>query len=494
MTTITPSFAIVRPCASTRDVQGSRPLDEIIAEIADELSTGLVWVVGGPGSGKSTALAHLKAIFEGDERLIFLDEPFLDERIEPSKRHLLVAATSRVPKCAGIVVRLQHWGVDELIEYMLGTNHDMCRSVIERLGSAATRPWSPQIACVVLDRFRSNALLADPAAAFVEEIQAGLPSPFQRKAAANLCLAILVGNQDFAWSASDLLAEIGCPNNIRALLRHPCVQLPLAADWLMSVLALRNPCRDLAWSLPRELVELVGERSRTEPQALACLNRLLRSRHAKAVHPMAASILLRANPDWRPSDKHGAHWRLSGGLFHEVDWTGVQLPHADLREAEFSNAVLRDANMEAAIAIAARFDGAALDGARLIGIHASRADFRNSSLKGAKMSISDFTHATFAGANLTGVSLVKSDLSAADLTEACFTGADLLVRSSPGPCYAIPTFQTLCSPRQFSPKQTCDGQFFREPALTARICRTLKWKISPLTTLASRMPNFSMPI
>src|SRR5262249_23368298 len=140
MATITPSLAIVRPRATARNEDGPRPLDEIIAEIADELSTGIVWVVGGPGSGKSTALAHLEAVFAEDDRLAFLDEPLLEDLGDKSEIRLVVAASCSSPKRKGIFLRLHHWGLDELVEYVLQVKRTDCNSVMARLGKHAAGP------------------------------------------------------------------------------------------------------------------------------------------------------------------------------------------------------------------------------------------------------------------------------------------------------------------------------------------------------------------
>ena len=45
------------------------------------------------------------------------------------------------------------WGMDELIEYLLATHHEVCGSVIERLGAAAHYRWLPAVASIVLERF-----------------------------------------------------------------------------------------------------------------------------------------------------------------------------------------------------------------------------------------------------------------------------------------------------------------------------------------------------
>ena len=75
MSDIVPAFAVVRPRSTRAGSPDPQPLEEMVAELADEGVHGAIPLVGPPGSGKSTALAHLAAIFGYDDRLIFLDEP-----------------------------------------------------------------------------------------------------------------------------------------------------------------------------------------------------------------------------------------------------------------------------------------------------------------------------------------------------------------------------------------------------------------------------------
>jgi hypothetical protein len=136
MPSVTPNFAIVRPRVVAAGTDETRPLDEVVAELADELASGLVRITGPCGSGKSSALAHLAAVFGGDNRLVFLDEPSQDE-LDRCPETALIVATMPRDAGRGLELRLEPWGQDELIEYLLARRHDACSTVIRRLGGAA---------------------------------------------------------------------------------------------------------------------------------------------------------------------------------------------------------------------------------------------------------------------------------------------------------------------------------------------------------------------
>ena len=161
MPAVVPEFAVVRPRVAVTATGESWLLDELIAELADELGSGLVRITGESGSGKTSALAHLAAVFAGDNRLVFLDEPSQEELANCGK-DAFVVATMPSGKGQGIELALQQWSQDDLIEYLLAKRAKACGSVIARLGVAARRLWVPQVATVVLDRFAADASLTAP--------------------------------------------------------------------------------------------------------------------------------------------------------------------------------------------------------------------------------------------------------------------------------------------------------------------------------------------
>ena len=85
-------------------------------------------------------------------------------------------------------------------------------------------------------------------------------------------------------------------------------------------------------------------------------------------------------------------------------FVAIDLP-GHLREADFADCVLREADMSNSICDAATFAGADLGGADLTNCRAAGANFTNADLSGAIVAGADFRFAVFTGADLTGVDL-----------------------------------------------------------------------------------------
>jgi energy-coupling factor transporter ATP-binding protein EcfA2 len=293
MPTATPAFATVRPRVVVATTGDSRLLDEVIAELAEELSSGLVRITGSSGSGKSTALNHVAAICAHDERMIFLDEP-TQEELDSCPDDRLVVATMLGGAKRGIELTLEPWGQDELIEYLLHAHRDACSSVIARLGPAAHWTWMPEVACIVLERFVSDKLLNDPHAALMQHVREQLSSKKLNISVERYCLAVLIGRGQNIETSILKLLKAGCPHDVRKLVRHEMVQLPLAAECLMAALA-DGKYADLQSRLPVELIELVGRRLQMNESVLLRLSSHLHSSQIEAAYGMAASLLLAAD-------------------------------------------------------------------------------------------------------------------------------------------------------------------------------------------------------
>jgi energy-coupling factor transporter ATP-binding protein EcfA2 len=326
MSDIAPAFAVVRPRATRAGSLDPRPIEDVVAELADQRPHGAVPLVGPPGSGKSTALAHLAAAFGDDKRLIFLDEPSVEEierHLAEANAHpdaLLIFSAPPTKARRAYEISLAPWGFDELIEYLLAEHRHACGSVIQRLGPAARRLWSPRLATIVLD-------------------------VRLRQAVRVYCLTLLLKG---AVPLEDVFLQqvhAECGDVVRPLLRHPTVQLPLAADrvaWTLST----GSTVELKQPLPADLVEAVAARCGNDTNAVIHLRKLLRSGPEDNKHAMAASILLAVDPTWTPHSRPYGVWKLRGGYFSGARWPRVNLAGAALDRADFS-----DAHLNAAIAM-----------------------------------------------------------------------------------------------------------------------------------------------
>ena len=67
--------------AISSDLGNALPLEDASLELLGR-SAGAIEIVGGPGSGKTTALAHLAAVIPANYKAVFLDEPPLASVIE----------------------------------------------------------------------------------------------------------------------------------------------------------------------------------------------------------------------------------------------------------------------------------------------------------------------------------------------------------------------------------------------------------------------------
>src|SRR5262249_36572558 len=157
----------------------------------------------------------------------------------------------------------------------------------------------PQLACIVMDRFANDYELHDVTDALVVHLRELLTGPRQQAAAAQFSLAVLLGGTDNIVKANETIKQSRCSPNASALLRHRLVQLPLAASRIIGLVH-NGYFGDLEKALPFELIELLGWQCAANAIAADQLRKALALRRAQAAHAMAASILLVADPTWRP--------------------------------------------------------------------------------------------------------------------------------------------------------------------------------------------------
>ncbi len=138
--------------------------------------------------------------------------------------------------------------------------------------------------------------------------------------------------------------------------------------------------------------------------------------------------------DWSQIEIGGDYIESGGIPFIGCDLTGVDLQDAELR-ANFSFAILVDANLRRVDMRDGAFSGANLQRADLRsaklklldfrGADLSGADFRNANLQGADLSGATLTDADFRGANLSGAVLYRANASQEDLIGADLSGATM---------------------------------------------------------------------
>jgi uncharacterized protein YjbI with pentapeptide repeats len=417
-----PAFAAVRPRVVVAEGEDPRLLEDVVAELADEESAGVAWVVGGPRSGKTTALCHLSALFAHDERFHFVDDTSVDA-VEPTADRWVIAASGFDPRRPGVHLALADWHQDELIEYLLTVHHDACGSVITRLGAARDWSWTPELALIVLEGFAADESLADPAAAIVGHVRGQLSEDSHYRRARQYCLAAVRKMPKRTADEQRKLLRIGTPPQLWSLLSHELVQLALAAEQAQWAVSVRR-WRVLKEQLPLRLVQQISELCRDDGPLIKQLNAILASRRTAAAHPMAASILHAAETGWRPG-KEMRQGNLAGGYFRGAQWQGVQLQGAKLDGADLTSAVLDDAELDAASLAGSVCALASFRGASLRRIKAPGASFARADLRGARLAAAGLENANFSRADLSQALFMKAALKGANLAHASLVRADL---------------------------------------------------------------------
>lgn len=423
MNAIHSNFAVVRPRVSLPNSSDARLLEEVIAEIAEENPRAAVQIVGPAGSGKSTALCHLAAVFESDDRFAFLDQPTSDQ-VAKFKHLKFVVATARMGSRQLTELRLASWRADELVEYLLAKHRALCTSVMTRLGSATRRSWSPQLATILLERFAANEAAFDADFELFEHIKERIPDTAQRAVVGRICLQQLCPDCTELPPPISQLAAAGCSQEIQSLVCHSLIQLPLAAEALIGDLEV-GLLAGLKKSLPYDLIQSVGQQAKTNKAVATQLERCLSTREAMEIHPMAASILFAVDGSWHPQECPRPPWRLRGGYFPDAQWSGVDLAKADLTAVDLANSNLDGACFAGTKLVLAQFQSASLKRANLQACDARGASFQAAVLQDADFEDANLNHADFTDADLSNAVLRCADLTEANLTSSCLKHANL---------------------------------------------------------------------
>ncbi|MEX2288601.1 MAG: pentapeptide repeat-containing protein [Planctomycetaceae bacterium] len=443
--------AAVRPRVVSPVTGETILLEEALRDWIERREPRIVQVIGPYGAGKSTALRHAEATLPSASGIRFLDDPDSVE-VSASALQAMVVCGSMVPLAKHLAIggvtwlQLAPWGEDEFIEYLLSAHHDQCASVIGRIVAAPDRQLlqgNPELSRLVLDRMAADESLCSIRDALLQEVYSHLTSPafanrFQEFAVDFWCewpKAAQTDAQDFLdW----------CPQPLSRLLRHRPVQdslVAIAAKRMVAMLAANERCEFLQKQLPHELIREIGAQL-DEPSRAALID-VSESRKSLQNQSTAASILVAADPNWRPTRKRFPH--LVAAYLAGARWRGIDLSERRLERVDFSRADLRDAKLDGATAKSAQFRAALLDSAsmtkiaaeradftraRLTHVHAEDARFRRANFEGADLSDGLFNSAVFFKANLVGARFCRADLTMANLKgaeieDADFTGSNL---------------------------------------------------------------------
>ena len=419
-----PAVAPVRPRVASPVTGDVVLLEDEVLDFVERGQSGVILLLGDRGSGKTTAMRHLAAVLPPGHRISLIDQD--DNQPMPLVPEGGIAVSSRCNSPGWdvlAVLRLQPWGQDECIEYLLATRADQCVSVVSRTGDGASLEGSPRWWKIVLDALAEDPALADVDAAVEEHLQSVLNTEELRRSASEFCLSvILVPGR--AHAAQQEMHRAGLPTEHEALIYHRSTCVRLAAEAVVRLLGSGDRPEILHRRLPRELAESVGRSLAGNATVRSWLERLLKRRGGVNAHSMAASLLRFAQPEWRPKSlAKGVN--LQGAYLSGVNWNNMRLLEANLVDVDFTGASLADARFNDSRMDRAVFRSAVLNRTTFREAAGEDVDFTGANLGGAILDVAQFDGADFVDANLAGAWLVGTSLVAADLTRAQFSQANL---------------------------------------------------------------------
>jgi len=410
-------------------------------EIGALIQAGQYWsvaILGGPGSGKTTALRHLAACLPPwtQAHVRLLDEPedhALVVAVTAGDNRLIISTGKQsFPARRVVSYHLASWGQDDLIEYLLAAHRDACSSVMARLKSCDEHGFLegiPELWAVVLDRMAGDESIADVHTALWCELAARLDDSVLRDLIEDSCLHAIGRSSNLVLDLSPCkqfgAGSTGLPRVIELLrlARHHPVALMLAAKRIAAIAERGRASTSLDHQFPRDLIQEAARLIGGNTLASEHLGDWVSRRDLGMVHPMAASLLHAVRPGWRPTPV--CQLRLHGAYLDRVAWSGLNLEGVDLEFADLEEADLSEANLVRACVNQTRFHRANLQGALLTKWCAQGADLSGANLRSVRADRANFMQANLSGAHLVEANFWKADFRGADINGTDFTGAVL---------------------------------------------------------------------
>ena len=435
-----PRRATVLPRVCKEAGGAALPLEQHVRRLLDQGVRGVIGLCGPPGSGKSTALAHVAAVLPSAAPISFIDGLAEPAALAPDR--LVLQASCDVPDshdlCA--LFDMAPWTEDDCVQYLATVHRERCASVLARIRRSKNLDalrGLPELWHIVLDVMATDESIRDIESALLWHVAMELPNEADRRHAGSLCIN---------WQATDkhpfYPARTSFNERAVRLLRHQAVQLPLAAEELLKQLEAADDHRLPTRMLPIELIERTGQMALGRPLVREALESIIEGQ-AKGCQSLAASILTAMTKDWRPRD--GLSPNFGRAILRGVKWDGLclagaDITAADLQEADLCHAALHDlsaqfvnltrASCSSAWLRRAGFRCAVLKSADLTDAAAMRCDFASADLESANLSRADLRHSKFVRSNLRRAKLVEANLRKAviarsELNDASFRRADL---------------------------------------------------------------------
>jgi uncharacterized protein YjbI with pentapeptide repeats len=359
---------------------------------------------------------------------------------------VIVTADSADPAWQPLdVLELCPWVLMDCMEYMAARHRQQCASVLRRLAADSSidaLKGSPQLLALVMDRMADDPL-SEQCSEVLRQFSWHLipPGPIHDRLMAGSAERLRSGGIS-NWLTNSI-AGLLLGSAQQRWWRHEAVQRVFAAEWIANQLCIGNVPDLLKNMVAQPLLTDIVAAVRIRPAAIARLEAIVRDDPQGFDVAMAASILMRIDPGWRPPR---AKWiNLTAADLRGARWAGVDLDsafliHADLTDADLSGAILVGArglnarlvrtNLRGARLHSANFGGASLAGSDWSNTFASGVDLRTCHAAGANFSGAVLDHARMdemdlRGARFTHCGLTEASLRRGELDDADFTGANL---------------------------------------------------------------------
>ncbi len=389
----------------------SRPLLDAIQELVSSVEHAVVRI---NGRGTTTALRFVMDQAQ-DGRLAVIDPEYSSGDIRAC-RFLLVGEPVRT---VDYVLALAAWDLDDLIQYLLLNHPGQARSVMARLTASQELGFargSPAVWQHVLDCMADHAMLATPRAACLKWLEQQLADYADRDLSS-------VGDHFLSYGIAVALKRLKkehvLPGKALRVLSEWDVQSLIIATRVAERLNLGDQSVLRPWFSGPLLAE-ISTRMKNAHAAIGCLKQcVVEKRHGG----QAASLLLKADPNWRPPS--GQQLDLTGGDLRGAQWARCTLIRADLSLADLSGADLKKADLTGVKLTGTKFVRANLRAASLYASRASQADFRQADLSQARGAKGEFSAGIFTKANMSCGDFAKSNFSRADFNGANLTEARL---------------------------------------------------------------------
>jgi len=430
-------------------------LEELVEAFIARHDTGAIEIVGGPGAGKTTAIAHLAEVLCTGNAVLYLDDASPKDILSALAIRLVVYTTGRrMSEIADVTFELSPWGEDEMIEFLLAMRPDRCQSVIARIRATADRPLlggNPEIWRIAIERMADDESVRGPPEILRAELAARLLTLPIKQLAQDYALARMRGLDGLSSVQRARLATLGADDRLLRLLRHRVVHVMLATARLCKALA----CGDygIFHHLQYELIRETAVAVRDSADGMERLFAMLGDTRPD-LQSMAASILHATETGWMPvgPSAQSHMWQkvvhvarkltarsgelppslpcLEGAQLAGAKWPGVELAGANISNANLAAADLNEATLANVNAVGCRLTRASLRKADLTAInfrHANlhKADCSGASMQNADLREADLTSARFRSAELCGADLRDAHIDGADFSSANFTAVKL---------------------------------------------------------------------